>query len=225
MKKHLVILAALATIAVPAICSAAPSRPGPYVSGFIGVSVPQNTDVSSYNYGTDTSISDRVEFDPSVNVGATGGFDYGFIRLEGELSYKHGKIATITEQSGGQSTRLHNADGNLGALAMMFNAFIDLHNPTLITPYVGGGIGFAAMHLSDTFVSEYSAPIYQEDDDTVFAYQAGAGLELALNRRLSLDVGYRYFATSNARFGADRTISTDLKFQSHNAAVGIRVKF
>ncbi|MDD2541152.1 MAG: acyloxyacyl hydrolase [Desulfuromonadaceae bacterium] len=225
MKKHFIMLAALATLTVPTICSAAPSRLGPYVSGFIGVSIPQNTDVSSYNYGTDTSFSDRVEFDPSVNIGGTGGFDYGFIRLEGELSYKHGKIATITEQNGGQSTRLHNADGDLGALAMMFNAFIDLHNSTLITPYLGGGIGFAAMHLSDTFVSEYNTPIYQEDDDTVFAYQAGAGLELALNRRLSLDLGYRYFATSNARFGADRNISTDLKFQSHNAAVGIRVKF
>jgi len=221
MKAHFTILAVLVTLTIPALCAAAPPRPGPYVSGFVGVSVPQNADVTSYTYGT-TPLTDRVEFDPSINIGGTGGFDFGFIRLEGELSYKHGNIATITEQGG---TRLHNADGNLGALAMMFNAFFDLHNASPVTPYVGGGIGFAAMHLSDTFVSEYGPPIYQEDDDSVFAYQAGAGVEIALNRMLSLDLGYRYFATTTAKFGGDRDITTELKFQSHNAAVGVRVKF
>jgi len=225
MKAHVTILAVLVTLTIPVLCAAAPPRPGPYVSGFVGVSVPQNADVTSSSYSSTngtTSLTDRVEFDPSINIGGTGGFDFGLIRLEGELSYKHGNIATITEQGG---TPLHNADGNLGALAMMFNAFLDLHNASPVTPYFGGGIGFAAMHLSDTFVSEYDYPIYQEDDDAVFAYQAGAGVEIALNRMLSLDLGYRYFATTTAKFGRDRDITTELKFQSHNAAVGVRVKF
>ncbi len=223
MRVKFIILAALLTLAIPVVCAATPPRIGPYVSGFAGVSIPQNTDVASSNFSTNTSFSDRVEFDPSINIGGTAGFDFGDIRLEGELSYKHGEIATITDQNTGQ--RFHNADGNIGALAMMFNAFFDLHNQSPVTPYVGGGIGFAAMHLSDTFVSEFGPPIYNEDDDTVFAYQGGAGLEIALNQRLSLDLGYRYFATSNAKFGAGRNITTELKYQSHNAAVGLRVRF
>lgn len=223
MKVKSIILAVLLTLAIPVVCAATPPRIGPYVSGFIGVSVPQNIDVTSFNFSTATSFADRVEFDPSINIGGTAGFDYGIIRLEGELSYKHGKIATITDQVNG--VRFHNADGDLGALAMMFNTFFDLHNSSPVTPYVGGGVGFAAMHLSDTFVSEFGPPIYNEGNDTVFAYQAGAGLEIALNRRLSLDLGYRYFATAKARFGSDSDITTELKYQSHNAAVGLRVKF
>jgi opacity protein-like surface antigen len=223
MKVHFIILVALVTLAIPALCAATPPRPGPYMSGFVGVSVPQNADVTSYDYVADKSYSDRVEFDPGINIGGTAGYDYGFLRLEGELSYKHGEIATITDQINGQ--RFHNADGNLGALAVMFNGFFDLHNDSPVTPYVGGGIGFAAMHLSDTFVSEYGPPIYQQDDDSVFAYQAGAGLEIAFNQRLSLDLGYRYFATSKAKFGSDRDITTELKFQSHNVAIGLRVKY
>lgn len=223
MKNQLIILAVIATLAAPALCSAAPPRPGPYVSGFIGVSVPQNADVTSYDYLTATSFDDRVEFNPGINIGGTAGYDYGTIRLEGELSYKHGEIATITDKV--NALRLHNADGNIGALALMINAFFDLHNTSPVTPYLGGGIGFASMHLSDTFVAEFGPPIYREDDDSVFAYQAGAGLEVALNRRLSLDLGYRYFATTKARFGANRDITTELEFKSHNAAVGLRVKF
>ena len=225
MKRRLIILAALVTLVIPTLCSATPPRPGPYVSGFVGVSVPQNADVTSSNFVTNRSFDDRVEFDPGINIGGTAGYDYGIIRMEGELSYKHGEIATITNQNTGQ--RYSNVDGSLGALAMMFNAFIDLHNSSPLTPYLGGGIGFAAMHLSDTFDTSagFRTFLYQQDDDTVFAYQAGAGLGIALNRSLTLDLGYRYFATSKARFGSNLDIATELKFQSHNAAVGLRVKF
>ncbi|MBV5339261.1 MAG: porin family protein [Deltaproteobacteria bacterium] len=224
MKVHFIVLAALIALAAPSLCSATPPRPGPYVSGFLGVSAPRDADVTGTYYDTDpySPFKDRVEFDPGINIGGTGGFDYGLVRLEGELSYKQGEIATVTDQLG---VPYRNADGTLGALAMMFNVFMDLHNPSPVTPYFGGGIGFAAIHLSDTFLPGDSLPIYEEDDDSVFAYQVGAGLEIALNRMLSLDLGYRYFATTKARFVSSYNMDTELKFQSHNAAVGLRVKF
>jgi opacity protein-like surface antigen len=228
MKRPFITLAAIAALAVPVVSQATPIHPGPYVSGFIGGSALTNTDVTSTNFSTAPVgiIKDRVEFDPSINIGGTGGFDFGVVRLEGELSYKHGEISAVNDQT--NNIQYRSTDGSLGALAMMVNAFIDLHNYSPITPYLGGGVGFAALHLSDTFGfpagGGSQTRLYSHDDDTVFAYQAGGGLEVALNRRLSLDLGYRYFATSKARF--DRTlISTELKFESHNGAVGLRVKF
>lgn len=232
MKRPFVIVAALAALAAPAVSQATPIHPGPYVSGFIGASGVTNTDASTTDFSTASPITstDRIRFDPSVNIGGTGGFDFGVVRLEGEISYKHGEISSVSIQTGQGVAQIVNTDGSLGALSMMVNTFIDLHNYSPVTPYIGGGIGFAALHLSDTFGTNISATpptrglVYDRDDDTVFAYQAGAGLEIALNRRLSLDLGYRYFATSKARF--DRTlISTSMKFESHNGAVGFRVKF
>ncbi len=232
MRRSFITLAAIAVLAFPAVSQATPIHPGPYVSGFIGGSALTNTDVTTTDFSTGGTFNERVRFDPSINIGGTGGFDFGVIRLEGELSYKHGEISSVTSHNAatGATSEFVSTDGSLGALAMMANAFIDLHNYSPITPYIGGGIGFAALHLSDTFGTNISATpitrglVYDHDDDTVFAYQAGGGLEVALNRRLSLDLGYRYFATSKARF--DRTlISTSMKFESHNGAVGLRVKF
>jgi opacity protein-like surface antigen len=227
MKRPFITIAAIAALAFPAVSQATPIQPGPYVSGFIGVSGVMNTDVTTTDLSTGNSVRDRVEFDPSINIGGTGGFDFGVVRLEGELSYKHGEISAVNDQTNGIQFR--NADGRLGALAMMVNAFVDLHNYSPVTPYLGGGVGFAALHLSDTFGFPAGGgpetQLYFEDDDTVFAYQVGAGLEIALNRRLSLDLSYRYFATSNARFEDNLPSSTELKFESHNGAVGIRVKF
>ncbi|HEY6872066.1 MAG TPA: outer membrane beta-barrel protein [Geobacteraceae bacterium] len=232
MKRSLIVVAAVAALAVPALSPAAPIRPGPYVSGFVGVSGASNTDATTTDFVGGGTFNERVKFDPSINVGGTGGFDFGVVRLEGELSYKRGEISSITSQNvaTGTTSQIVDVDGSLGVLAMMVNTFIDLHNYSPITPYIGGGIGFAALHLTDTFGTNISGTtpsrglVYERDDDTVFAYQLGGGLEVALNRRLSLDLGYRYFATSKAHFD-NNLITTNMKFESHNGAVGIRVKF
>ncbi|MBI1922579.1 MAG: porin family protein [Geobacter sp.] len=221
MKRRFAFIAVLATLSIPAVCSAVYEQPGAYVSGFVGVSVPRDTDVTTSN---GTTFNDDVEFDPGVYVGGTGGVDFGLLRIEGELSYKRGEMETITENSG---TRYTNVDGDLGAFAMMFNAFIDLHNYSPITPYLGGGAGFATLNLSDTFGNGPLGRtlLYYSDTDTVFAYQAGGGLEIHLNPMFSLDLGYRYFGTSEATFNRPDGGTTKLKYQSHNGAVGFRMKF
>jgi len=67
--------------------------------------------------------------------------------------------------------------------------------------------------------------LYGTGDDTVFAYQGGAGIDIAFNRRLSLDLGYRYFATDDADFDSHNDIVSSMKFESHNATAAIKVKF
>lgn len=227
MKKHLItVAAAIAALSLPAICTAAPARPGGYVSGFIGASMTRDTDATTVDFVTPDTFSDRIEFDPGINLGGTGGYDFGFFRLEGELSYKHAEMKAINNRDIGE--RFRSIDGSLGALAMMGNAFFDLHNNSPVTPYWGAGAGLAVLRLSDTFGTSTTSGtrfIYSEADDTVFAYQVGGGVEIALNRQLSLDIGYRYFGTSTATFDEDFTRSTELKLESHNVAVGLRVKF
>ncbi len=228
MKKELIFFVTLITLSFPTICSAIPPRPGYYVSGFLGVSVPTDQDATSFQFGPGvTTFNDRVEFDPSINIGGTAGFDFGIFRLEGDLSYTNGEMSTITEQN--TNIRYTDVDGRLDALAMLFNAFVDLHNTTPITPYFGGGIGFATLHLSDTFGTDtttgFRELLYLSDDETVFAYQAGAGIEIAFNRMFSLDVGYRYFATEKATFNNHSAITTEIKQESHNVSTGFRWKF
>lgn len=225
MKKTLTTLALLIAVAVPAASQAAPMRPGPYVTGFLGITVPRSTDSSTTDFFNNTTSDERIEFDPGIYVGGAGGYDFGFMRLEGELSYKQADIKSITDNAGGGQFR--NIDGSLGALAFMANAFFDIHNDTPVTPYLGGGIGFASLYMTDTFATSGTSRLhmYPQDNDTVFAYQVGAGLGIALNRRYSLDLGYRYFNTDRASFNGDLLTTSGIRFESHNAMVGFRAKF
>ncbi|WP_026843284.1 outer membrane protein [Citrifermentans bremense] len=209
MKKTVVASVLLmAALAMPNLSSAAPMRPGPYFSGFIGVTVPSETHAGG-------DFNDTVNFDPGLNIGGTAGMDFGTVRLEGEVSYKEGNVDTIYFNNSPPPNRFTNTDVSLNATAFMANMFIDLHNNGPITPYLGGGIGFAILSLDDKF-----GDFYIPDEEVVLAYQAGGGLEVALNRQMSLDLGYRYFRTDEANFA-----DTKMRFESHNATVGLRIKF
>lgn len=222
MKRSLVVISAVAVLMIPVICFATPPVPGPYMSVFAGVNIPENSNVTSNDFGD--TFHDQVEFDPGVYTGGAAGFDFGLMRLEGELSYRYSEIKSITDLADG--FQFQNVDGNLGALNFMANAFIDLHNASPVTPYFGGGVGFAVLNLSDTYAGTPSQVLlYHNGTEAVFAYQVGAGLELALNRMFSLDLGYRYFNTGKATFEDNPAISTNMELESHNAMVGLRMKF
>jgi len=226
MKRKLLI-AIFLLIAIPALAAAAPARPGPYASAFLGVSIPKDSTITAYDASGTQQIDDSVELDPGVFVGGTGGYDFGILRLEGELSYKHSEINAVTDNF---APPIHHrdVDGDLGVFAFMANAFLDLHNDTPVTPYFGGGIGVATLHLSNTHDNNTGGRLYRDDDASVFAYQVGGGLDIALNRRISLDLAYRYFGTQKAEFDRDNQFNNstaEMKYESHNMAVGVRFKF
>jgi opacity protein-like surface antigen len=224
MKKYLIALVTLVIFSIPEPGVAAPSQPGPYFSGFLGTSLSKNLNVSNYDYLFNSAYNDRLSLDPGILAGVTGGYDFGIMRIEGELSYRNAKIDKLTDTTGEQ---FRNIDGDLGIYTTMVNVFFDMHNTSPITPYLGGGIGVATLHMSDTYGYGNTlgyTQLYGDSSDTVLAAQVGAGLDIALNRHLSLDLGYRYFITDQANFDTN-WISSSMRFESHNATVGLRFKF
>ena len=223
MKTYFISIATLLIFSIPSLSLAAGGRSGPYFSGFVGTSLARDTTASGYDSFYSTAFNDQVTFDPGIYVGGTGGYDFGFLRLEGELSYRNSRLDTVTSSAG---THFRNVDGDLGTFATMFNVFFDMHNSSPVTPYLGGGLGFATLHLSETtgYNSTGKIILYDDSSDTVFASQVGAGLDIALNSRYSLDIGYRYFITDKAKLNGDFT-SSSLRYESHNTMVGFKFKF
>jgi len=231
MKKAMTIIALLVAVALPDLSQAQPMsmQPRPYLAGFIGATMPRrNENVTTTDFSTIPSqtFDEKTRFDPGLYIGGAGGFDFGFLRLEEEISYKEADINSITDNTGVNQYR--DIDGNLQALAFMTNVFFDFHNYSPVTPYVGGGVGVARLHLSNTFATDAGNQrllMYPRDDDTVFAYQVGAGLGIAINRRLSIDLGYRYFNTDWANFSRNSLTTSGVRFESHNATIGFRTRF
>jgi opacity protein-like surface antigen len=68
------------------------------------------------------------------------------------------------------------AGGNLSSTTVMGNAYFDLANDTMFTPYVGAGVGYA----------------WVANNPNGVALGLNAGVAVDLTDNLALDVGYRF---------------------------------
>lgn len=142
----------------------------------------------------------EAHYDGGFGIGGAIGMDLGqLFRLENELSYRYAPG--------------RNGNGDTWALGWTVNGWLQLRNQTPVTPYFGGGIGLGRGHVA-------SAGSWDGDIVGV-AYQAGAGLDILLDRRTSLDIGYRYFGISDT--SNDNKSGNDLVGSSIMA--GVRVRF
>ena len=88
--------------------------------------------------------------------------------------------------SAGFATNFTVADeGQVQTWALMANAWFDLGNSSTFTPYVGGGIGYA--------LSKFDGGAVYDGVDGNFAWQLGAGINVAVSDDTALGLGYRYF--------------------------------
>jgi OOP family OmpA-OmpF porin len=136
-------------------------------------------------------------------------------RLEGEIAYRDNAL-DLDAPDGGDVT----------AWAAMFNAYYDFNKGGRFEPYVGVGVGAARLEAN----AVYNAGNDEfDDEDTVAAYQAMAGVAIGLGERLDLDIGYRYFVAPEAEFDGfqDGVVPTTYGADyTHQAVtVGLRYQF
>jgi opacity protein-like surface antigen len=201
-----------------------------YVSLFGGVSFLDKMVAKGQVRTTGSTWNENIQssFKTGYVIGGNWGVDWGHFRTELELalhqnnSASHAKYISTYSGYGPYTT---SADFKLSAYSLMANAWYDFHDilPGGVTPYVGGGVGLAEVQLSGKFRGHK----LNMSNDTVFAWQVGAGVSVPISDSLKAYVDYRYFSTGNAQvafrnaglfFGG---VSTG--FQSHSVLVGLRL--
>lgn len=198
-------------IVVMAFFAAPAFAAGPYVGGQAGAVF-----LSDSTF-TDSGGNADIKFDTGYGLGAFGGFDYGTWRLEGEFTYR---VNDNKEVSSGGTT--DSIGGDMSSMALMVNAYYDFRmvSPTIV-PYIGGGIGGA--RVSSEVTDSIGTVI--DDDDMVFAYQFATGVGFVVTPQLTIDLGYKYFATADPSFEFSGGGGVDGEYKSHNVFLGARFNF
>ena len=206
MKKTILGVACCA--ALLSVSSFAHSATGPYISGNLGLAIPSDSDIEN------TVLTLESDSGLAFGVAIGQGFS-GNLRLEAELAYQKNDLDKASVSGLGSAV----IDGDTSNTALLLNGYYDFKNESAFTPFISAGIGMAKVEVSNIVLPGVGLAT-SSDDDTVFAYQIGAGLGYAINEKVSLDVKYRYFATSDPEFEL-----TSAEYSSHNIYAGIRVGF
>lgn len=194
IKKAALLVGLCLCLSTPAIAA-----DGPYVGVNLGVTVPMDSDVTQFGF------TGEVSYDPGFAASAAVGYKMGMGRFEGEVGYKQSDLDRVSILGFPLPS-----NGDASLFSLMGNGYIDFDVTPVVKPYIMAGLGAAQLTLD----------MVTEEDDTVFAYQAGFGCGFALNEKVTLDAGYRYMGTSDASLGA-----TEVSYDSHNFLAGVRFAF
>ena len=194
---------------------------GLYVAGNVGVAMATDSDAKEAEF---PEISEEVSFDTGLALSAALGYKLNNFRMEAEFAWQQNDLDSIeanvpfdSEFSVDLKTP---ASGDVSVASGMLNGYVDFPIGGNWTPFVTAGIGMAKVEVNDYNVPDSGEPDWS-DDDTMLAWQVGAGVGYALNEQMTLEVKYRYFATDDAEFED----GTEMEFASHNIYLGLRYTF
>jgi len=177
-----------------------------YISAATGITITSDADFK------DSSDTGHIEIDNSVNLSlALGKSINENIRAEIEVSHRNADLENLTVDGLGSAA----IDGDFKTTAVLLNSYYDFNPNDKFSPYVSAGIGFARHDGELT-----GGAITTSADDTVFAYQIGAGASYDIADAASIFGGYRYLGSSEADLDG-----LDAEYDAHELRVGVRYGF
>jgi opacity protein-like surface antigen len=200
------------------LCTPAAAFAGLYIglqggAGFVPDATGSDSDGSAnftYDVGYDGSIMlgyDLGEKHPSIGKGRVElEFNTASNDLNG-VEFVEGKVG---------------ADGSVERTSIMVNTIGEYTTQSGMIIYALLGLGWAKIGLDN--VSILGEP-YVDDSSSQLAYQAGVGIGWNLSDHFVLDIGYRYYGTTDPEFTKQDGTNLDYEYKSHRLIAGLRLHF
>ena len=228
MRKLAIAMALASTgLATPAVAR----DHSPYVGVEGGIMWVEDMDVD-YDDGV-LSLPDAVTVShkSGYDVDLIAGYDFGMLRLEGELGYKRASVNQLRIDpriSGAGPGDNFDADGHGRAMSAMVNLLLDFGDDDGLSGYAGAGVGLASVKYSVDSVTPVG-DIGFSDTDSGLAWQGILGLRYAVSQNIDVGLKYRFFNVPNLKFSAagSQGIGVDLdgRWRSHSIMASLIYNF
>jgi len=202
---------------------------GVYLRAGAGITFPNNMN-QRFEYNPDAMFvtppptGQSIDLKEGFFATAAIGFDYADgIRTELEYRYAKSDIeGIIVDDPMSGPTPGMGLQDKITAQFIMANFYFDFKNSSPLTPFIGGGFGRA-------FVENENG-----ESDNAMAYQARAGLSLALGSGWSADAEYVYLRSNDLEYGVNDKDFTpggpvgpaiEGRYRSSSAMLSLRKQF
>jgi opacity protein-like surface antigen len=167
-------------------------------------------------------VSSKVDYDTGLAFDAALGWNFNkYVAADFETGFIGAKINNVPGFTSDNS-RLYN-------VPFLFNVTLSCPIPrTNLTPYVGAGVGGADVVFDTDNFNDGVTTVTGSENNVVFAGQVFAGLRFQLTGHLSVDLGYKYFATGDPTFSYPPSPNFDVGFRgarTHSVLAALRFDF
>lgn len=181
---------------------------GWYLRGYIGMSNQQFKGLDHVSFATATAFEwlDTGGFSSAPFFGGAIGYQYNsWLRFDVSAEYRGGSVFKALDRfDNGGTINTNDYSGIKKEWLFLANAFVDLGTWRSITPYVGAGIGFANVTISnfrDTNVIAGGGGYADTGSQWNFAWALHAGLAYKVTPTFSVDLGYRFVSLGDGKTG------------------------
>ncbi|RED16032.1 OmpA family protein [Parasphingopyxis lamellibrachiae] len=247
-------LKSIFTVALSLILAATPALARDdswYIGAEAGGTIISNADIDVTNSaGVFANNAYSINTEPGFDVGGILGYDFGWFRLEADVSYRRAEVTTIEQNLGsilpiagtvtgtsvnynpggpngnppGNPFQWNGAQGSMRILAFMANGLLDFGDDDGFQGYIGGGVGIARTSFDGIRVTD-AAPVITDDSDSGFAWQLVAGVRYPLSRNFDIGVKYRFFNQDDVGTNSFYSTSDETDVRSHSALVTLTYNF
>ncbi len=229
-------LAVVMALASTAITTPALARDGAWYVGVEGgAMIVEDIDYDiTTAAGVRTANAATVDHKYGYDVDGIIGYDFGAFRLEAEVGYRKagvdGYTSTVTTPAFNSAGAIYNAPagtygyagGSSSALSFMVNAMLDFGEDDGVQGFIGGGAGVARVKAETGLNTRGD---FLDDSDTVFAWQAIAGIRAPLSRNIDATLKYRFFNADDVKLVDVTGRGYDGRFRSHSILGGLTFNF
>ncbi|WP_375397129.1 OmpA family protein [uncultured Sphingomonas sp.] len=175
-----------------------------------------------------------VDNDYGYDVDGVIGYDFGVFRIETEVGYRSAQVdgyrsTTTTPAFTAAGALVNRPAGSFGnipgrnsALSFMLNGLLDFGDDDGVQGFVGGGVGAARVKASNYTLANRA---FLDDTDTVFAYQAIAGVRAPLTKTIDVSLKYRFFSADKVKLIDVTGRQFEGRFRSHSILGGVIFNF
>jgi opacity protein-like surface antigen len=157
--------------------------------------------------GANWFIGNQGGVSTSTGWGVAGAAGYDFVGPRAEVEVGYGQVPVSANIPG---TAINN---RIGALTAMANLYYDFMPTSVITPYIGGGLGVAFIDSNTSLGA------------TAFAFQGMLGVAYNVNEQLRIGIEGRYLGSTNVTLSYPILGNPTYNLSNILAVAGIQYKF
>jgi opacity protein-like surface antigen len=171
------------------------------------------------------------DFKRGTDLDLVFGYDFGRVRLEGELSRKKADFDKVTIRNsflGGFLDGTTDTKGSIRARTAVVNVLYDLPLTQSVNLYAGPGVGYGSLKLTpkvDLFENgEFGDELHRTKRKGVFGQLVG-GVRVALSDSIDAGIKYRYIRSEKLSY--DAGVLGDLKgrLKTHSLLASLAYNF